>query len=71
MTVLLSMVHILYSLIPIWLILILVFIVSVGAASVMYYLVEKPAIKFGKYLTSKKEIVIESNKNIQKKEWIS
>jgi peptidoglycan/LPS O-acetylase OafA/YrhL len=49
--VLFSLVHLLNKLIPVGLICLIVVIVTFVLSSLMYYLVEKPAIQFGKFLT--------------------
>ncbi|QGQ47221.1 acyltransferase family protein [Metabacillus sediminilitoris] len=51
--VLLSCVHILYGLIPIWQILIGSMVLSIGVSALFYYLIENPCIKFGRVLAEK------------------
>lgn len=48
--VLISCVHLLNDILPTWLIILLVILVTMLIASIMYYLIEKPAIKLGRIL---------------------
>jgi peptidoglycan/LPS O-acetylase OafA/YrhL len=51
LTVLLSCVHFLNKQMPIWSILLIVILLTFVLSNILYYLVEKPTIKLGKYLT--------------------
>ncbi|MFC4100406.1 acyltransferase family protein [Paenibacillus xanthanilyticus] len=53
MVVLLSLTHLLHGWMNIEIILVISFVVSLIVSTVMYYLVEKPSMNFGKYLTGK------------------
>ena len=59
LAVLFSFVHFLSDILPMWLICLLVVFGTSVISSLMYYLVEKPAIKIGKFFTKK---IIKSNK---------
>lgn len=62
MTVLLALLNTFIGRIPTWSILTMIFVISIIFASLMYYLVEKPSIKLGKYLTKSKSIKPTKNK---------
>lgn len=59
LTVLFASVHILYGILPMWIILLIVISFTLVVSSFLYYWVEKPAIKLGKFLT----------KNINKRDY--
>lgn len=56
-TVLFTMVNILYGKLPIWTILIGSFVISFMVSTIMYYAIERPSIKVGKTLTKNKSLV--------------
>lgn len=59
LAVLLSCVHLLSGIVPIWSICLIVVVGTFVISSLMYYLVEKPAIKIGKFFT---RLIVKSNK---------
>lgn len=55
--IILSCIHLLKDTISIWGIIIVVFQLTIVSSSIMYFLIEQPAIKLGKKLTEKQKVV--------------
>lgn len=64
LAVLFSCVHLLNGMFPMWVILVVAIIVTLLVSSIMYYLVEKTALKLGKYLTRSTTIVKDEQSKI-------
>ncbi len=51
--IMLSMVHALYGKLAIQFILVIAFVVSLGVSTMLYYLIERPSIRYGRYLSER------------------